>query len=310
MPANPDFPTSWTELADQVAAEECCLVIVNKRQDARTLYESLPDDGYTYHLSANMCAEHRSAVLIDIRRRLEARREGNSLPLRVISTQLIEAGVDVDFPVVFRAMAGLDSIAQAAGRCNREGKMGQPGRVTVFQPEELPPPGFMRQAAQTTLELLKSGQLDDPLSPRAIQAFFTKLNSRGDRDAHEICDLLRAKSSRDAPLEIQFREAAGKFRLIDDRGIGVIVPFCPEGMEESPIHAWLATLEKDGSAKWVYRKLQRYSVTLPETFAQKLLGIGALYQQAGQFVVESSHYHPTWGVQAPDTLLTAEASVI
>ena len=310
MPANPDFPTSWTELADQVAAEECCLVIVNKRQDARTLYESLPDDGYTYHLSANMCAEHRSAVLADIRRRLEARREGNSLPLRVISTQLIEAGVDVDFPVVFRAMAGLDSIAQAAGRCNREGKMGQPGRVIVFQPEELPPPGFLRQAAQTTLELLKSGQLDDPLSPRAIQAFFTKLNSRGDRDAHEICDLLRAKSSRDAPLEIQFREAAGKFRLIDDRGIGVIVPFCPEGMEESPIHAWLATLEKDGSAKWVYRKLQRYSVTLPETFAQKLLGIGALYQQAGQFVVESSHYHPTWGVQAPDTLLTAEASVI
>lgn len=310
MPAAPDLPTPWVELADQVAAEECCLVIVNKRQDARTLYESLPDDGYTYHLSANMCAEHRSAVLSDIRRRLEARRSGDPVPLRVISTQLIEAGVDVDFPVVFRAMAGLDSIAQAAGRCNREGKMEQLGRVIVFQPEELPPPGFLRQAAQTTLELLKSGQLDEPLSPSAIQAFFTKLNSRGNRDAHEICDLLIAKSSRDAPLEIQFREAAGKFRLIDDRGIGVIVPFCPEGVEESPVHTWLATLEKDGSAKWVYRKLQRYSVTLPETFAQKLLGIGALYQQAGQFVVESSHYHPTWGVQAPDSLLTAEASVI
>lgn len=310
MPADPDFPTPWAELADQVAAEEYCLVIVNKRQDARTLYESLPDDGYTYHLSANMCAEHRSAVLSDIRGRLEARRAGDTVPLRVISTQLIEAGVDVDFPVVFRAMAGLDSIAQAAGRCNREGKMKQPGRVIVFQPEELPPPGFLRQAAQATLELLKSGQLDDPLSPRAIQSFFTKLNSRGDRDAHEICDLLRAKSSRDALLEIQFREAAGKFRLIDDRGIGVIVPFCPEGMEESPVYTWLATLGKDGSAKWVYRKLQRYSVTLPESFAQKLLGIGALYQQAGQFVVENSHYHPTWGVQAPDSLLTAEASVI
>ena len=310
MPADPDLPTPWAALADKVTEEDCCLVVVNKRQDARTLYEHLPGEGHTYHLSANMCAEHRSAVLKDIRTGLKARHGGDPVPLRVISTQLIEAGVDVDFPVVFRAMAGLDSIAQAAGRCNREGKMGQPGRVIVFQPEELPPPGFLRQAAQTTLELLKSGQLDDPLSPRAIQAFFTKLNSRGDRDAHEICDLLRAKSSRDAPLEIQFREAAGKFRLIDDRGIGVIVPFCPEGMEESPVHTWLATLEKDGSAKWVYRKLQRYSVTLPETFAQKLLGIGALYQQAGQFVVESSHYHPTWGVQAPDSLLTAEASVI
>jgi CRISPR-associated endonuclease/helicase Cas3 len=310
MPAIPDVPTPWEALADKVAAEECCLVIVNKRRDARTLYEQLPHNGHAYHLSANMCAEHRSIILRKIRKQLEARLLGDPTPLRVISTQLIEAGVDVDFPVVFRAMAGLDSIAQAAGRCNREGKMEQKGRVIVFQPEELPPPGFLRQAAQTTLELLKSGQLDEPLSPRAIQAFFTKLNSRGDRDVHKICDLLRAKSSPDAPLEIQFREAAGKFRLIDDRGIGVIVPFCPEGMEESPVHTWLNALEKDGSAKWVYRKLQRYSVTLPETFAQKLLGIGALYQQAGQFVVESSHYHPTWGVQAPDSLLTAEASVI
>jgi len=310
MPADPEHPTPWSDLAEKVASEDCCLVVVNKRQDARTLYECLPDDGYTYHLSANMCAEHRSAILRDVRTRLEARRAGDPAPLRVISTQLIEAGVDVDFPVVFRAMAGLDSIAQAAGRCNREGKMEQTGRVIVFQPEELPPPGFLRQAAQTTLALLKSGQLDDPLSPRAIQSFFSKLNSQGNRDAHNIGELLTAKSSPDAPLEIQFREAAGKFRLIDNKGIGVIVPFCPEGVEESPVHTWLATLEKDGSAKWVYRKLQRYSVTLPETFAQKLLGIGALYQQAGQFVVESSHYHPTWGVQAPDSLLTAEASVI
>lgn len=310
LPTNPDQPTSWETLAKEIAAEPCCLVIVNKRQDARTLYELLPGDGNAYHLSANMCAEHRSTALKAIRQKLAERRKGDTTPLRVISTQLIEAGVDVDFPVVFRAMAGLDSIAQAAGRCNREGKMPEPGRVIVFQPESLPPPGFLRQAAQTTLELLKSGQLDEPLSPQAMQAFFTKLNSQGNRDKHEICQLLQAKSSPDAPLEIQFREAAGKFRLIDDAGVGVVVPFCPTGKEESPVYAWLGALEKDASQKWAYRKLQRYSVTLPDKWAKELLGVGALYQQAGQFVVETSHYHSIWGVQPPDSLLSAEASVL
>lgn len=310
LPANPDQPTSWEALAEEIAVEPCCLVIVNKRQDARTLYELLPDEGNAYHLSANMCAEHRSTVLDDIRQKLTARRAGDTTPLRVISTQLIEAGVDVDFPVVFRAMAGLDSIAQAAGRCNREGKMPESGCVNVFQPETPPPPGFLRQAAQITLQLLKSGQLADPLSPQAMQAFFTELNSQGDRDKHGICQLLKAKSSPDAPLEIQFREAAKKFRLIDDQGIGVVVPFCPAGKEDSPIYAWLGALEKDASQKWAYRKLQRYNVTLPETLAKKLLGVGALYQQAGQFVVEASQYHFIWGVQPPDSLLSAEASVL
>ena len=310
LPVNPDQPTSWETLAIEIATEPCCLVIVNKRQDARTLYELLPDDGNAFHLSANMCAEHRSTALKAIRQKLAERRKGDTTPLRVISTQLIEAGVDVDFPVVFRAMAGLDSIAQAAGRCNREGKMPEPGRVIVFQPESLPPPGFLRQAAQTTMELLKSGQLADPLSPQAMQAFFTKLNGQGSRDKQDICQLLQAKSSPDAPLEIQFREAASKFRLIDDPGVSVVVAFCPHGKAESPVYAWLRTLEKDASQKWVYRKLQRYSVSLPETLAKKLFNLGAIEQKAGQMVVLSSHYHSIWGVQPPDSLLPVEDTVI
>ncbi|MBE0508470.1 MAG: CRISPR-associated helicase/endonuclease Cas3, partial [Marinospirillum sp.] len=310
LPTNPDQPTSWETLAKEIATEPCCLVIVNKRQDARTLYELLPDDGNAYHLSANMCAEHRSTALKAIRQKLAERHKGDTTPLRVISTQLIEAGVDVDFPVVYRAMAGLDSIAQAAGRCNREGKMPEPGRVMVFQPESLPPPGFLRQAAQTTLELLKSGQLADPLSPQAMQAFFTKLNGQGSRDKQDICQLLQAKSSPDAPLEIQFREAASKFRLIDDPGVSVVVAFCPHGKEESPVYAWLRALEKDASQKWAYRKLQRYSVTLPDSLAKKLFNLGAIEQKAGQMVVLSSHYHSIWGVQPPDSLLPVEDTVI
>lgn len=309
MPTNPDETTSWESLANQLSGEPCVLVVVNKRQDARTLFGLLPDEGDTYHLSANMCAEHRSGVLKEIRGKLSERRAGSNRPLRVVSTQLIEAGVDVDFPVVYRAMAGLDSIAQASGRCNREGRLSQ-GRVVVFQPEQLPPPGFLRQAAQVTTKLLRSGQLDDPLSPQAIQAFFSDLNSQGDRDKHGICRLLKAESSPDTPLGIQFREAAEKFRLINDMGIGVIVPFCPDQHEESPIEQWLALLEQDGSLKWVHRKLQRYSVTLPESLAKQLHALGAIYQRAGKFVVESSHYHSVWGVQAPDSLIPAESTVI
>lgn len=309
MPSDPDEKTSWESLAQQLTQEDCVLVVVNKRQDARMLYELLHDEGDTYHLSANMCAEHRSRILVEIRQKLSERRAGSEAPLRVVSTQLIEAGVDVDFPVVYRAMAGLDSIAQAAGRCNREGRL-ESGRVVVFQPEQLPPPGFLRQGAQVTLKLLRSGQLNEPLSPQAIQAFFSDLNTQGDRDKHGICGLLKAESSSDAPLAIQFREAADKFRLIDDKGIGVVVPFCPEGDGETPVDQWLSMLEQDGSRKWVHRKLQRYSVTLPESLARQLYGMGAIYERAGKFVVASSHYHPLWGVQAPDSLIPAESTVI
>lgn len=309
MPSNPDETTSWESLANQLSDEPCVLVVVNKRQDARTLFSLLPDEGDTYHLSANMCAEHRSGILKEIRDKLSERRAGSTRPIRVVSTQLIEAGVDVDFPVVYRAMAGLDSIAQAAGRCNREGRLSK-GRVVVFQPEQLPPSGFLRQAAQVTTKLLRSGQLGDPLSPQAIQAFFSDLNAQGERDRHQICGLLKAQSSSDAPLAIQFRSAAEKFRLINDTGIGVIVPFRPDQHEESPIEQWLNLLEQDGSLKWVHRKLQRYSVTLPESLAKQLHAMGAIYQRAGKFVVESSHYHSVWGVQAPDSLIPAESTVI
>jgi CRISPR-associated endonuclease/helicase Cas3 len=310
MPSDPDEKTSWELLAQQLALKECVLVVVNKRQDARALYELLPEDGDTYHLSANMCAEHRSEILREIRRKLSKRQTGSDKPLRVVSTQLIEAGVDVDFPVVYRAMAGLDSIAQAAGRCNREGRLSVPGRVVVFQPEQFPPPGFLRQAAQTTIKLLRTGQLKEPLSPAAIQAFFADLNVQGERDKHGICDLLTAENSSDTPLGIQFRTAAEKFRLIDDRGVGVVVPFCPEGYQESPVEQWLAMLDQDGSRKWIHRKLQRYSVTLPESLAKQLHEMGAIKECAGNFVVVSSHYHSVWGVQAPDSLIPAESTVI
>jgi len=309
MPPIDAEPKSWGVLSDLISREPCVLAIVNTRNHAREVFSRLADDGNNIHLSANMCAEHRSVIIGEIRQRLEARRNGSDRPLRVISTQLIEAGVDVDFPVVFRAMAGLDSIAQSAGRCNREGRLGL-GRVEVFLPEQPAPPGFLRQGEQTTLTLLKAGLLDDPLSPESIQRYFGELNRKGDRDKHGICPLLKAEQTTDPAIDISFREAAKRFRLIDDNGIGVVVPYCPEGVDESPIYSWLEVLDSDSAAKWVYRKLQRFSVSLPESFAKKLEAAGALYPKAGQFVVEQSHYDKLWGIQPPDSLFSAERMII
>lgn len=293
---------SWEAVADRLAAQECVLCIVNTRRHARELFALLPDDGNTLHLSAGMCATHRSRVINEIRQRLAARRTGDTRPLRVVSTQLVEAGVDVDFPCVFRAMAGLDAIAQAAGRCNREGKMADVGQVWVFQPPENAPSGFLLQAEQCTKDMLDDGLLDDPLSPQTIKRFFTRLNKYGKRDKHNICQSLTAESSADTPLAIAFRTAAENFRLIDDKGVAVVVPYCPPESQESPVEMLVKTLESDPGAKWVYRKLQRYCVTLPESVAIKLHAKGGLEERAGLFVVVMSHYNACWGVDISDEL--------
>ncbi|MCF6280885.1 MAG: CRISPR-associated helicase Cas3' [Candidatus Polarisedimenticolaceae bacterium] len=300
---------SWSSLADELAKEPSVLVIVNTRRQARKLFELLPDSKNNLHLSANMCAQHRTELIAQIKIRLQQRRDGDTRPLRVVSTQLIEAGVDVDFPLVYRAMAGLDSIAQSAGRCNREDKL-KSGRVVVFNAEEASPAGFLRQGEEITIEMIANGQLEDPLSPESFYHYFSMMNSKGERDKYNIVDLLTMKSSADAPLAIQFREAAEQFRLIDDKGVAVIVPFEPEGCDDSPIEEWISQLERDASQKWVYKKLQRYTVTIPERLAVQYQANKCIDERAGLYVLLDDFYHECWGVDSAETLASAEASVM
>lgn len=300
---------SWEELADKLQNEPCVLVIVNTRKQARRLTELLQDEEECIHLSANMCAEHRSHVITEIKQRLEQRRNGDQRLLRVVSTQLIEAGVDVDFPVVYRAMAGLDSIAQSAGRCNREGRL-KSGRVIVFRPEEASPHGFLRQGEDTTIELLSTNQLNEPLAPNAFTEYFKLLNAKGSRDKHDIVKMLTPPAPTvDAPLAIQFREAAEKFRLIDNAGESVIVPYLNEEQDHSPVEAWLNLLEDDASQKWVYKKLQRYTITLSEHQIKKYRSVGCIDQRAGLNVLLGSYYHPRWGADYPEIDLPANQCV-
>ena len=157
---------SWERIAAEIAQHDSVLAIVNTRRQARELHALLPKG--TIHLSALMCGQHRSDVIAGIKEKL--RRDE---PVRVVSTQLVEAGVDLDFPVVYRALSGLDSIAQAAGRCNREGRLDR-GEVVVFVPPEPAPPGVMRRAADKTVSTL-AGKLAQIFHQKERQNLFNPL---------------------------------------------------------------------------------------------------------------------------------------
>ena len=249
-----DFPkkfdegSSWEEIRDRLIKHESVLCVVNTRRDARTLFEIMPKD--CYHLSATMCAEHRSEVIMTIRKRLK-----NGQATRVISTQLIEAGVDLDFPVVYRALAGLDSIVQSAGRCNREGKLDR-GRVVVFVPPTKPPPGLLTLGTQTAISLLTDfdGNIE---APETFKAYFNDLFA-GVKNLDKS-NLLSKLQKNAMDCQFQFRTAAQEFRMIDDQEtVSVFVRYGPEGGD---VDRWLSILAQKPE-RWVLRKLQRYSVTI------------------------------------------------
>lgn len=296
--------SSWEKIAAELRGEDCVLAIVNTRGDARELWRLLPDG--TLHLSALMCGAHRAQVIAEIKQRLQARRAGrDDRPLRVVSTSLVEAGVDVSFPVVYRALAGLDSIAQAAGRCNREGEQAR-GRVVVFQPPRSAPPGHQRLAENACLDVLRSWN-GDPLALELFEPYFDRLYYGIDLDEKGIGDLLARDASR---LEIQFRTAAGNFRLIDDEDQATIFV---RYAGYPGIDALLGRLEKDGPERWLMRKLQRCAVTVKRKIAERMVSTGDVAEvQPGCFVQRNDLiYDPALGLlDEANPLLAVNGSVV
>jgi len=287
LPPSLDSARNWPDLADELVAHEAVLAIVSRRADAAELYGLLKGKAHTdgqdtgcWHLSALMCAQHRSDTIAQIKTALAARREalasgGAPAPVRVVSTQLVEAGVDMDFPVVFRALAGLDSIAQAAGRCNREGRLPEPGQVHVFVPPTKSPPGLLTLARDTC----KAVWHDLPAKPFAlplIERYFKRLlHDAKSTDDKRICDLLQLQPDAKAQtLPLQLKDAANAFRLIDDKdGATVLVRYCSPNARDD-IDALIRKLEREGPARWLMRKLQRYGVTVYKHQVSALLRAG------------------------------------
>ena len=271
IPRRLDEPEEWDGVAERVLADPSVLCVVNRRQDARELFLRVrSEDPAAVHLSALMCGAHRSDVIKAVKERL-ARDEG----VRVVSTQLVEAGVDLDFPVVFRAMAGLDSVAQAAGRCNREGQRDR-GQVHVFVPPTSPPPGILRQAADVTRSLFAEGELD-PLAPRSFVRFFRELYwLRGDRLDKEGIRRLLDHDGRSLELEYAFRTAASRFRLIDDRDRVSIVVRWPAPDGDPKVESALRDLEYTGGRRDIFRRLQRAVVGVSRHHLHPLEAAGAV----------------------------------
>ncbi|NTV96767.1 MAG: CRISPR-associated helicase Cas3' [Thiobacillus sp.] len=298
LPADWHQPTDWDTLARELTRYDSALAIVNRRQDARELWRRMPAD--TLHLSALMCGAHRSQVIRDIKSRLKA-----GIPTRVVSTQLVEAGVDVDFPVVYRALAGLDSIAQAAGRCNREGRL-ERGEVMVFIAPKPAPPGLLRKGEDACRDVLH-GLPGNPLERGLFARYFERLYRACDLDEHGIADLLKVDGY---TLAVNFRTAAERFRLIrDEDSVPVIVLY--QGAD-SEVEKWLNTLRKEGPQRWLMRKLQRYTVSIHRQDAMRLLGQGDIEEAIPGLYVQISDwlYHPDLGFNPDGTPPTPTSTIV
>jgi CRISPR-associated endonuclease/helicase Cas3 len=260
FPSNLELPESWEEVALRLKTYKTVLCIVNSRRDCRVLYGMMPEG--TIHLSALMCGAHRSRIIGKIKQQLKA-----GVPTRVVSTQLVEAGVDLDFPVVFRALAGLDEIAQAAGRCNREGRM-EHGEAVVFIPPSSAPAGHLRQAAEIGRRLLAT-LATDHIPLRAFNDYFRELYwiKGKDLDRHQVVSLLR----NDPSLRFSFRTAADAFRIIEQQGWPCLIRYCEGG-------ALIDQLCESGKNRYLMRKLQRFTVQVSDWHLKKLLAGGDIIE--------------------------------
>jgi len=220
-----------------------------------------------------MCPDHIKTTIEQVKQLLKS--EDNE-PLRVVATQLIEAGVDIDFPVVYRQEAGLDSVLQAAGRCNREGKL--PITSTyVFALNKPLPPGHITQTNNARIAL---GSQQDWFAPETMTNYFQQLYSRvNDFDKPKVKDLLYKSK------DIQFETAAKNFRLIDDNTTAVIVNW-KDSME------LVERLKAEGISYPLMKQLSQYSVNVRERDFQALQQAGAVEEVAeGIFVISNSAYY-------------------
>ena len=253
------------DLLAKLAEHPQMLIIVNNRRHARSLYDQAkPLDG-TFHLTTLMCAKHRSQKLDEIRGRLKS-----GEPCRVIATSLIEAGVDVDFPLVMRAEAGLDSVAQAAGRCNREGKRpSENSFVWIFAPEEQwkAPPELAAQAA--VMRLTADSFSDDLLSTQAVAAYFAELYQLKGSELDNK-KILKMHNDTGQSLDFPFQTIADKFHMIESHMQPLIIPF--DGEAENLI----SSLQHADHIGGLLRKLQPYTVQIPEKALAALYKAGRI----------------------------------
>lgn len=277
-------PVDTPTLCNELGKHDRVLCIVNSRRHALEVFQGLPDDGIpAFHLSRMMCPAHLLDTINEIKRRLA----DPYAKLRVVSTQLIEAGVDIDFPVVYRQLSGLDSLLQAAGRCNREGKLPL-GHTHVFQFAGEKPFGTMGFATSAMQSLMELHPDADWFAPETMAEFYRILYSKTPSfDANDINRLLKS------PQNCLYEEASLKFKLIDENERAIIVNY---GNSHELIKELRAAHKPSRSLS---RRLGRYTVPVREHLFNKLLKAGMLEQPKEGFytLALESQYHPVTGLK-------------
>lgn len=243
------------ELAARLTETEQVLCIVNTRKRAREIFQLLPKEG-RFHLSTLMTPQDRKRVLDAVRERLKERK-----PCRVVSTSLVEAGVDVDFPAVWREVAGLDSILQAAGRCNREGKRpAAESIVHIFHADGRIPRMLKLNVAAAESVL---ADYEDVNTRPAIHAYFQQLLwAKGDAALDE-------KRILESESKFRFRQTDKDFHLIDENTVTVYIPSKADPKD-------IQALRDKQFSKGLLRRLSQSAVNLYKTEFQKLMENGAL----------------------------------
>lgn len=262
-------------VVDRLKKESAALCIVNNRKQARRLYELLSDEATderpVFHLTTLMYPEHRRRVLADVAHRVSELRK----PCLVVATSLVEAGVDLDFPVVYRALTGIDSLVQAAGRCNREFRRSrEESMVYVFGSSYNVPAEIETRAsiARTMLGNKKGADVGlDLENPGLVKAFFKNLYG-GDParlDAERILPLISSCGRQDGVLSIPFRVVSDKFKLIAEGSSSVVIPV-------DEVAEALCRAREGAAGRGDMRRLSRYSVPIYEYDVKNLMGAGAL----------------------------------
>ncbi len=286
-----DTPITYAELAEemQLCGEKQVLAIVHRRADAVVLAKCLPQHS-RLHLSAQMCPEHRIRTIDEI-----VHRSKQKVPCLAVTTQLIEAGVDLDMPIVYRALAGADSLAQAAGRCDREGRrseeLGKPaGKFIVFQPETQPPGKTLQDAAQATKtvyrEMQLSGQEFDLFNPHHCRQYFEQFYGTKSLDQHH---LQRERAS------LNFANVAALFEMVEDGwSFPVVVPW-PFQQDGSPGEGrWRADAFRNCPDRDTSRALQPYIVQIPRQAAAMLRDQGVIEILFESIGLPTDLFDSTW----------------
>ena len=301
------------QLAEQLCTESQVLCIVNKRRHAGDLYKRIKDIEGAYYLTTLMCASHRRDQLNIVKERLLA-----GVPVRLVATSLIEAGVDVDFPIVWRAVAGLESIIQAAGRCNREGREAI-ADVFVFEPVDvnghaLRPPPEIGQLADVARNVIR--RRSELHTPEAVEDYFHEVYKiRGsDLDAKNILGKLRERRvDKNFPFEI----VAQEFRMIETDMVPIIVRYCGIDGDDDTVTRLLNELKRVERPGKVARRLQPYIVQVPPQVRKLLLETEAAEiirkkDFADQFIVltNSDIYFPDIGLTWDDPAYREASSLL